>query len=338
MFNIFNIFKKKNKQEIEQPSEAASDVQEEVVLSDNIVIHTMPEHFRSEHIKADQAQKTGIIIISVGIVFLIIIFVLFYYFFFIRQPKKSIQAPISASTSVIEPIAPAEKEQLKQLDETIATTSITLPMPNEESLSTSTETSTLDEINMNQPLDLSAGIDSDNDGLTDEEEKIFKTNSDSADTDNDGYSDLTEILNNYNPAGAGFLAANPNLIIYNNKTYNYNLLYPKAWSKFSDNGDDSVMFKAIDNSFIQVIAQNNNEQKSIDDWYKQQFNINSIDQKNIIDNNNWKGIINSDGLTVYLMDIGNKYIFTIAYNPAASNTLNYLNLFQAMIKSFKIIE
>ncbi len=335
---MINIFKKKNKQAIEQLPETSTPIQEEVILSNNIIIHTMPECFRSEHIKASQAQKMGVIIISAGIVFLIIISVLFYYFFFRSQPNKPIQTPVSTSTSIIESVktATSTEEQLKQPDEIIATTSPILP--SEESLSTSTATSTLDESNINQPADLSAGIDSDKDGLTDEEEKIFKTNFASADSDGDGYNDLVEVLSNHNPTGAGFLADNPNLIIYNNKTYNYSLLYPTVWNQSINNGDDSAMFKAGDNSFVQVITQNNNKQQTIEDWYKQQFNIEFIDQKNLIVNNDWKGIINPDGLTIYLMDISGKYLFTITYNPAASNTLNYPNLFKAMVKSFKVVK
>ncbi|MFH1233686.1 MAG: thrombospondin type 3 repeat-containing protein [Patescibacteria group bacterium] len=338
---MLNIFDKKNKQEIKQPFVALSSaqpVQEEIVLSNDIIIHSMPERFRSDHIKVSQAKKTGMIIIVGGIIFLIIISALFYYFFFSRKPNKSTQTPVSTSTPVIEPVKteiPVEA-QPAQISETIVTTSPVLP--SEESFATSTATSTFSEAEINKPDDLSAGVDSDNDGLTDEEEKIFKTNSAGSDTDGDGYNDLEEVLNGYNPAGAGRLSTNPNLQIYNNKTYNYDLLYPTAWSQINNGGDDSIMFKAVDNSFVQVITQNNSEQQTIDIWYKQQFNIDSVDQKKLITNNNWNGIINFDGLTVYLMDLSKKNIFTITYNPASSNTLNYPNLFKAIVKSFKVIK
>lgn len=49
-------------------------------------------------------------------------------------------------------------------------------------------------------------IDSDNDGLFDREEaKVYNTNPINADTDSDGHQDGEEVKNNYNPKGAGKL-------------------------------------------------------------------------------------------------------------------------------------
>ena len=48
-------------------------------------------------------------------------------------------------------------------------------------------------------------IDSDNDGLTDAEEKIYGTNPFNPDTDGDGYLDGAEVKGGYNPNGPGKL-------------------------------------------------------------------------------------------------------------------------------------
>ncbi|MFH1232376.1 MAG: hypothetical protein V1651_00725 [Patescibacteria group bacterium] len=330
---MFNISKPKINKEAEQLLEDLLPIQEEETkLGDDVTIYAMPERFRSSHIKVGQAKKTGVIIMAAGIVFLIIISGLFYYFFFYKQPKNQIQSSVTTSTPAIEPIKEPEK---------IATTTPILPSIDliatstaSSTIATSTATSTEDIIN--QPADLSIGIDSDGDELTDKEEKVFGSNSTVFDTDNDGYNDFKEVLNGYNPSGAGALSTNSNLQIYNNKTYKYNLLYPSTWEQTTSGGDDSVVFKAEDGSFIQVITQNNKEKQLIEDWYKQQFNIVDINQNNLIVNEGWSGITSQDGLTVYLVDSNKKYIFIITYNPASSNTLNYPNLFKAMIKSFKI--
>lgn len=47
--------------------------------------------------------------------------------------------------------------------------------------------------------------DSDYDGLTDEQEKKYKTNPNDADTDEDGYPDGLEVKNGYDPSGPGKL-------------------------------------------------------------------------------------------------------------------------------------
>jgi hypothetical protein len=53
-------------------------------------------------------------------------------------------------------------------------------------------------------------LDTDEDGLTDYEEAIiWKTNPLAADTDGDGYPDGTEVRNGYNPLGAGKLLQVP---------------------------------------------------------------------------------------------------------------------------------
>ncbi len=62
----------------------------------------------------------------------------------------------------------------------------------------------LEESKMNS-LPQPTTLDSDNDGLTDEEEITLKTNPDNPDTDGDSYNDGEEIANGYNPNGPGKL-------------------------------------------------------------------------------------------------------------------------------------
>jgi hypothetical protein len=52
------------------------------------------------------------------------------------------------------------------------------------------------------------GPDTDNDGLSDELEKIIKSDPLKTDTDNDGYNDKLEIINGYNPIGLNKLPIN----------------------------------------------------------------------------------------------------------------------------------
>jgi len=334
--NIFNIFKKKNAKPIEPAimEPLTNELQSEPEISSDITIHVMPEHFRGEHIKVSQAKTTGLIIIAGGIVFMLIIAGLFYYFLTKGQTKQAEQVAPAAEQVKTETTTPEQSEEQPANISTTTTTTIT-NLPTETLVATSTDMTTESNI-VSGAADLVIGIDSDGDGLTDEEEKIFGSNSESLDTDNDGYNDQTEVVNLYNPAGVGPISINPNIEIYQNRTYNYSLIYPKNWSQTISGGDDSIMFKAGDNSFIQVITQANNKQQSIEEWYQKQFNLATIDQANLVSTVSWQGIANSDGLTIYLVDLGKKYIFTLAYNPAANNTLNYSTLFQAIIKSFKI--
>ena len=145
-------------------------------------------------------------------------------------------------------------------------------------------------------------------------------------------------MNLFNPTGSGELINNINISKYFNNTFNYNLLYPKSWTRSAIGGDDSIMFKSADNQFIQVIVQPNADKESINSWYKKQFSVTIIDSSRLVTPNteDWQGVKSEDGLTIYLTDLGANYIYTLTYNPGASSVLNYENIFEMMIDSFLI--
>ena len=183
--------------------------------------------------------------------------------------------------------------------------------------------------------------DTDGDGLLDTEEAILRTDKNSKDSDNDGYEDLVELNNSYNPAGAGRIEENSALETYNNKDFNYSLLYPKDWTISAVGGADSLFITSASGELFQVAVQPNADKESIDDWYKSQFNveeINSGQRITIKDGQEvvWSGIKGSDGLTVYLTSSDQEYIFAIAYNPVQSDILNYPNLFDLLVRSFRL--
>ncbi len=180
--------------------------------------------------------------------------------------------------------------------------------------------------------------DSDNDGLTDKEEALLGCDAGNIDSDGDSYNDLSEIMSLYNPAGADKLINNSNISKYLNSSFNYNLLYPAIWSFSTIGGDDSVMFRSSDNQFIQVIVQENQDKEPISNWYKKQFDIIEIDSAKLIipSARDWQGIKSEDGLTIYLTDKGYNNITIITYIPSQNNVLDYINIFEMMIKSLEI--
>ena len=62
------------------------------------------------------------------------------------------------------------------------------------------------------------GLDTDGDGLEDEEESLYGTSIDNIDTDGDGYDDFTEIKGYYNPTGDGIMGRD-NYLTYCNNYY-----------------------------------------------------------------------------------------------------------------------
>lgn len=185
---------------------------------------------------------------------------------------------------------------------------------------------------------LTLGLDSDGDQLTDIEENIFQTNSALADTDGDGYTDASEILNFYDPTKSGGRLMDSGLIsVYQNSVYNYSLLYPKTWVARSLTADNKeVIFTSSTGEFIEIIIQDNPLTLSAYNWYINQnpgvdtAKISSL----IIDG--LPAIQSPDGLTTFLA-AGTK-IYSTTYNIGTGNQMNFYTSYQLFLKSFMFIE
>lgn len=192
------------------------------------------------------------------------------------------------------------------------------------------------KIAISTPENFVNGADSDNDGLTNKEEVLFGSSGNNTDSDQDTYYDLAEVLNLYNPAGAGKLEASAAIKKYENVKYKYSLLYPSAWLMSAVGGDDSIILKSSDNHFVQIITQSNSQKQTIENWYRAQFSVMSVGAEKKVAVGDWQGIRSEDNLVLYLTDKDRKYIYTITYNSGESNTLEYKNIFEMIIKSFMI--
>lgn len=340
MFNFLsflNFFKKKP---VEPPifeGGASEPVKEKQVQIDDIAIHTMPERFRHQLAKDSNAKTAGLLIIGGGVVFLILASAGLYYYLF-KKPMITVkEEPVATATPASEPTAEPEITQTAPAPETLTEpTPEPVISPADTGLATSTASSTLEAIEENLAVGLTPGLDSDHDGLTDAEEILLGTGTSTPDTDGDLYLDGAEILNLYNPASAGKLSANPGIALYENKTFSYSVLYPSAWQTSLSGGDDSIMFKAANNQFFQIIVQPNTAGQSLDQWYMDQLDAAAVNEADRVSGSDWQGIKSLDGLTLYLMDASQKNIFTLAYNPGESNLLEYINIFNMMIKSFTL--
>lgn len=343
MFNPLNLFKKKLAVQVGPEELTVEPVAEQRVQIDNIAVHTMPERFRQGTGKKDGAKTTGLLIVGGGVVFLAAASAGLYFYLF-KAPSVTVKTEQPAAT-VNEPSNQSEIPPVTNQNSTnqatstlteIATTTEPVISPINTSLATSTASSTPETIEPGLTAGLIPSLDSDSDGLTNAEEILLGTATSTPDTDGDSYLDGAELLNLYDPASSGKLSANPHIALYDNKTYNYSLLYPRSWQISDNGGDDSVMFKSDDNQFFQVVVQPNTAKQTIDQWYMDQLGATTINESSRISGPDWQGIKNLDGLTIYLMDSKQNNIYTLAYNPGENNILDYINLFGMMIKSFTL--
>lgn len=181
-------------------------------------------------------------------------------------------------------------------------------------------------------------VDTDNDGLTDEEEKIFQTQPDKPDSDTDGFIDSLEVDNLYNPIGfKPVRLADSGLIkIYSNPTYQYFIYYPTGWIPQSlDANNRDIMFTAETGEFVEVLIEENALKLPVVDWYLGQAPGVAADQLATFQTKEKvAGVKSPDGLVAYL-PFEDK-IFVINYNIGLKTEVNFLQTFQTMINSFRV--
>jgi hypothetical protein len=327
------------------------NTQLEQTINKEIIVHKMPKDYKSGNFsyadyfnkpenagaggaaisKPDFGQKsnkkTGIIIMAVGIILVgAIAYGAYVYIFHPEQLaflgiKKTATPTTTPKTTVPKTTTPAIP----------VITPTTTPTSTPIDLATTTPTTT-------EPVVVTpvAPVDSDADGLNNNEELAFGTDPAKPDTDNDTYNDLTELIGLYNPNGAGKLVADINNIQkYTNTAFKYEILYPKAWRTEAIDNGSSIILTAADNSFVQVVSTANTKTQTIKDWYTEEFNRAATDGQ-LTKVGGLDAIWGDGNLTVYVATQTNIYI--ISYTPISDQSLVYKNVFDVIIKSFTVIK
>jgi hypothetical protein len=183
----------------------------------------------------------------------------------------------------------------------------------------------------------SEASDFDRDGLSDTEEILLGTNFESIDSDSDTFDDYSELLNLYNPAGEGTLIVNANISKYSNGSYQYSLYHPAAWKLETIGGEESILFRASNNQFIQIIVAVNSEGESIENWYKEKISDSPVKPEQKYYKKGWTGVRSNDGLNIYLMNPTQSHVFTVTYNTGITNTTDFKAIFEMMVKSLQAV-
>ncbi|MDD5290195.1 MAG: hypothetical protein PHT40_03305 [Patescibacteria group bacterium] len=191
----------------------------------------------------------------------------------------------------------------------------------------------------NPPLEeVVAAPDIDNDGLTDEEEKIWGTDKSVADTDGDGYPDGLEIANLYSPlkGNSARLSASNLANSFLDKENGFSVLYPREFTTAVNEDKSGVTFTATSTGqFFQVqVLENENNITDIEEWYLQMnptIQPNEIQQTQI----GGKPAVVS-GSSFYVLNAGKIYL--INYNMGYPVTAYFSTSFSAFVKSFDFFE
>jgi hypothetical protein len=282
--------------------------------------------------KKNNHQIIGILIIAGGVILIGALVYLSY--IYIIKPQVSPNTTPAENKTIIPPVVNTPVATTSEETLVATTSTITTVTPTVDFATSSASTTFAEEGNASSSLNLPPLVDSDSDGLNDEEEAVLGTNLNLTDSNNNTYNDLVEINNNYNPVGTGKLSDDANLATYSNKIFGYSILYSKAWANSVLSNDAIVIFTAPDDSIIQISVQDNSDRQSLTDWFSSSFPDQILTPDKVKLTPTWEGAMGNDNLNFYLTDKNKKNIYIISYIPALTDRIVYPNIYKLMINSF----
>lgn len=198
--------------------------------------------------------------------------------------------------------------------------------------------------NTNELITPVSSKDTDQDDLTNEEEKVWGTKADLPDTDSDGYPDGAEILAGYDPLNAissGRLIDGGSVGTHTNKDYGYSVFYPVDWvAEALVEGDTrEVLFtpSSLDlaGQFIEVIVEENPAGLTAMDWYLDQTEeATEGELETITTFDGVEGILSVDGYTAYFTTTND--VYAVSYRYGSSEEVHFTSTFMMMVKSFAL--
>lgn len=347
-----NFFSRKNKK-----AQKDDDSKLQAELEKEIIVHNMPSQQTisgeivnpksAGSVSLDQGvlksakdfKLMGAIILFVGMIFIGLIVFLSYKYVISPTAKES-----GSSTQIEEVDKPVVKEKVKELEPESEAEEV--PLEDQGAIITEEEKPVLQESEEEQDLmqeefsgvdleDLPPLLDSDGDGLYDEEELILGTSIVLKDSDDDGHEDLIEIINAYNPIGEGLLAEAESISTYTKQGNNFSFIHPSAW-ELNEVNDKLFTLNINEGSLIQLVLMDNYDNLSVLNWFQDNFPGEEISQDKFISKDSYEGVVSKDGLNVYLSNGDRKTIYVFSYIPAAPERLGFINIFNMIYSSFKL--
>lgn len=321
--------------------------EDEIKINNDFIVHNMPEadRFSGQTFSTsntllkptslsvpvsglDSHHKIGILIIFGGVI-LIGAFIYAAYIFMIKPVMKKPVTPVTQVETIPTSVVPAISEPITPVIEPVVVLSTTTATTTNETVSTSTDLLP-EEKSTSLISTIVSTIDSDSDGLTDDEEKLIGTNPALADTDGDGYLDISELKSGYDPLVAGKKMDANSLLNRYQVDSRASILYLNTWEITKSDANNTVVFTDGDKAFIQVTFQNNDEKLSSRAWYEKQFS--GLMPGEAISGESWSGFYSQDNSAAYIFSNDLLKIYTLVYSPLIENDLN-LPIFRLMAKT-----
>lgn len=187
-----------------------------------------------------------------------------------------------------------------------------------------------------QPPEPKPGVDTDSDGLTDQEEReVFGTEPANPNTDRDNFVDLNEILNLYDPAAPApaLLKDNPKIARYENSAGGYALFQPAVWKVVTPtDAAEVIRLTAPSTEYVEITSEERQPDQALMDWYlAKNPTVTSSQVQPFKTKQGLDAVLSPDRFTAYV-DTG-KRIVTLKYALADQLFIQYRVTFQTMIQS-----
>lgn len=194
-------------------------------------------------------------------------------------------------------------------------------------------------MNVNKNANINASIsvpnthDTDEDGLTDQEEALYDTNETLKDTDGDEYIDGLEVMNGYSPllAPASRLEKTSYVKPVSSSEHQFSALIPASWA-VEERTSNEMMFITETTEFIEILIEQKKESLSIEDWYTLQVGDEASEYL-LADINGFDAVVSSNGLTYYIGD--QDKVFIVTYNYGTKERINYRTSFLMILDTFE---
>ena len=219
-----------------------------------------------------------------------------------------------------------------QVTKTESTTPATLPSTTSTTPATPTTTTTT-----TKPSTPERSKDSDSDGLTDIEERMYGTDYRNPDTDGDTFLDGNEVFHRYDPNGLA-----PSTLLdtgavkeFSDATAPFTMTYPTSWKATVDAATNTVTFKTPNVVAIEVTWSTKEADLTLEDWILKNVEGASIDSLQPSYTKEGYYTLRSENDLVAYIEVGTT-VYVMTYDLKTSTDIAYIQTFAMMANSLTV--
>lgn len=187
------------------------------------------------------------------------------------------------------------------------------------------------------PVEPEPSKDSDSDGLTDIEERMYRTDYRNPDSDGDTFLDGNEVFHRYDPVGVApsTLLDTGAVKVFSDSTLPFTLYYPVSWKASVDAAKSTVTFKTPNVASIVVTWSPKDVDLTVEDWILK--NVKNADLATLQASYTKEGYytLRSENDLIAYVDLG-KMVYVMTYTLSTSTEISYTQTFAMMVNSLTV--